>query len=141
MLSRLIYASKSLVKVDFPLLEDLNDSAVRRNATTGITGLLLYGNSAFLQVLEGGRAAVSATFNRISQDKRHHELVLIGITEIAEREFQDWAMRVVMIDGIQGPRTAALLLKFGVSAQFEPSVLTAGNAHGLLLAHSREFES
>jgi hypothetical protein len=85
------------------------------------------------------RAEVSATFNRISLDKRHHEIVLIGFAEIAERSFQDWAMRVVMIDGIHGPKTTSLLMKFGVSAQFQPYVLSAGNAHGLLLAHSREF--
>jgi hypothetical protein len=118
MLSRLIYASKALAKVDYPLLQDINDTAVRRNSMAGITGLLIYGQSCFLQVLEGARAELSATFIRISHDKRHHELVLIGFAEIAERSFQDWAMRVVMIDGIHGPKTAALVMRFGGSAHF-----------------------
>jgi hypothetical protein len=104
-----------------------------------VTGLLIYGQSSFLQVLEGARAEISETYHRIVQDKRHHELVLIGVSEIAERSFQDWAMRFVMIDGVNGPKTATLLMKYGVSDQFQPTLFSDSSAHSFLLAHSREF--
>lgn len=139
MLSRLIYASKALIKMDYAQLRRINDEAVSANSTQGVTGLLMYGQSCFLQVLEGGRAEISETFHRIARDKRHHELVLVGLSEIAERSFHDWAMRFVMIDGVNEPKTAAMLMKFGTSGQFRPALFSASSAHGLLLAHSHEF--
>jgi hypothetical protein len=125
--------------MDYAQLRDINDAAVRINSTKGVTGLLIYGQSSFLQILEGARAEISETFHRIAHDKRHHELVLIGVSEIAERSFQDWAMRCVMIDGVNGTKTATLLMKFGVSDHFRPALFSDSSAHGFLLAHSREF--
>ena len=139
MISRLIYASKALVKMDYPQLRGVNDAAVRANSAKGVTGLLVYGQSCFLQALEGGRAEISETFNRIAKDKRHHDLVLIGMSDISERSFQDWAMRFVMIDGINGPTTTALLMKFGSSDRFQPTLFSQSSALGFLLAHSNEF--
>ena len=40
----------------------------------------------FLQVLEGGRDAVSALYNRIAQDPRHRDVALLSYEEIGERE-------------------------------------------------------
>lgn len=139
MLSRLIYSSKALGKMDHAQLRGINEAAVRVNTARGVTGLLIYGQSYFLQVLEGGRAEISETFHRIAKDKRHHDLVLIGVSEIAERSFQDWAMRFVMIDGVNGPTTAALLKKFGASDRFLPALFSDRSALGFLLAHSCEF--
>ena len=38
-------------------------------------------------MLEGGRNAVSALYNRISQDPRHHDVALLSYEEIGERSF------------------------------------------------------
>ena len=68
----LVYAS--IANEDFSqgqLLELLATSR-RNNEQSGITGMLLYNERRFPQVLEGNEAAVSATSARIERDPRHY---------------------------------------------------------------------
>lgn len=132
MLSRLIYASRAVARMNYPQIREINEVAVRLNTARGVTGLLIYGTSSFLQILEGDRVAISQTFNRIARDTRHDNPMLIDFSEIAERGFQQWAMRLVMLDGSEGPKTTASLLKFGVSDRFNPTQLSRASAVLLL---------
>ena len=43
----------------------------------GITGVLCHGGDVFMQVLEGGRDAVNALYNKIVRDARHHDVALL----------------------------------------------------------------
>jgi hypothetical protein len=97
-----------------------------------VTGLLVYGSSSFLQILEGDRTAISQTFNRIARDTRHDNPILIDFSEIAERWFDQWAMRLVMLDGSDGAKTLGSLLKFGISDRFNPLDLSSESAVLLL---------
>ncbi len=63
-----------------------------RNAPDGITGLLLYCDGNFIQVLEGPEAAIRATVDRIRRDPRHHQFTLLLDQPIGERAFAGWAM-------------------------------------------------
>lgn len=88
----LVYAS--IANEDFSpeqLLELLAVSR-RHNAISGITGMLLYKDRRFLQVLEGDEAAVRATYARIERDPRHRDLVLLITDEQQQREFAEWSM-------------------------------------------------
>ena len=64
----------------------------RNNDAAGVTGLLYTDSVRFLQVLEGDRALVTSTFERIRADVRHHAVVVLKDREISAREFGDWAM-------------------------------------------------
>ena len=64
----------------------------RHNDVAGVTGLLFTDGMRFLQVLEGERAAVSTTFQRIQADPRHHAVVILSDREIDKRQFGKWAM-------------------------------------------------
>lgn len=63
-----------------------------KNAKADITGILLYQNGSFFQVLEGDRTAVEALFDKIALDKRHHRAKKVILEPIAARSFAAWTM-------------------------------------------------
>lgn len=58
------------------LLELLRVSR-ENNMRDGITGLLLYKDGKFMQLLEGPEATVCATYSRIEKDRRHHDVTIL----------------------------------------------------------------
>ena len=78
--TQLIYVS-TLVGEAERELKTILESAVRHNQLNGITGMLVYYRGGLMQVLEGGRAAVMATYTRICQDKRHHNVIGLTVAE------------------------------------------------------------
>lgn len=68
------------------------ESAVRHNREDGVTGMLLYSNGNFLQVLEGPADTVQATYQRILQDPRHTNCFILLEQDVAERQFSQWSM-------------------------------------------------
>ena len=118
MLVRLMYASRAADSVDADALSAILRKSKENNTAAGITGVLCFCFNAgiFLQVLEGGRNAVSAIYNRITQDPRHHEVVLLSYEEIGERSFSSWSMGQVNMSRLN----PALLLKYSESARLDP---------------------
>ena len=118
MLVRLLYASRAAESVDADALGAILKTSKARNAATGVTGVLCHCANAriFLQVLEGGRAAVSALYNRIAQDARHREVTLLSYEEIGERSFSGWSMGQVNMNRLN----PSLLLKYSDSAVLDP---------------------
>jgi hypothetical protein len=87
-----IYCSHSLrtfLEQDIPTLLA---TARRNNARDGITGMLLFIERSFFQVLEGEEQTVTAAFSRIAQDPRHERVTQIIREPIAQRDFADWTM-------------------------------------------------
>lgn len=62
------------------------------NRRNEITGMLLYIQGKFIQVLEGNREAVLQLFERISADPRHQRVAVIMEGESPTRIFKDWSM-------------------------------------------------
>jgi hypothetical protein len=91
-LMQLIYASTPF-GFDDPTLNQILSAARRNNLRDGITGSLICRADLYLQMLEGPRSAVTATFNRIMADDRHLDVVLIGCGDAKTRLFPDWHMR------------------------------------------------
>ena len=89
--TQLIYVS-TLVGEAERELKTILESAVRHNQLNGITGMLVYYRGGLMQVLEGGRAAVMATYTRICQDKRHHNVIGLTVAEVPHRRFESWSM-------------------------------------------------
>jgi hypothetical protein len=67
-------------------------------------------------VLEGGRDAVNALYNRITRDKRHRDATLLSYDEIGQRSFAGWSMGQVNMDRLN----AALLLRYSEKATLDP---------------------
>lgn len=70
----------------------LLQQSLTNNARTGITGMLLYGNDTFLQVLEGEAAAIDELVAKIRQDPRHTNIQLLHRRPIERRQYADWSM-------------------------------------------------
>jgi len=66
--------------------------SVPRNEKNDITGLLLYANGLFLQVVEGPASAIDELMARLARDPRHHGINVLSSTEVTEREFAQWSM-------------------------------------------------
>ena len=98
LLYELIYTSVATRPMDTAGLDELLDVARSRNETLNITGLLIYDEQGFMQLLEGEKADVDAVFASIKKDKRHYDIAVYHRGDIAERAFGDWSMAFRRID-------------------------------------------
>ena len=78
MLVRLMYVSRASDSVNQNELVAILKKSKANNVGIGVTGVLCFSAGIFLQVLEGGRSAVSALYNKIATDPRHHDVVLLS---------------------------------------------------------------
>lgn len=92
---QMIYASGASHPFTPAELAKLLTNAREKNREAGITGMLVYENGAFLQVIEGEEDAVEALFDRISNDGRHGQIRMLLRSEITERSFPEWTMGFV----------------------------------------------
>ena len=116
MLVRLMYASRAAEPVRAETLSAILKKSTQNNPDAGVTGVLCFSGQVFLQVLEGGRSQVSRLYNRITQDPRHTDVVLLTYDEIEERSFAGWSMGQVNMARLN----PALLLKYSESALLDP---------------------
>lgn len=89
---QMIYTSVATRKIPPAELKDLLEISRRNNIRDGITGMLLYEDGTFIQVLEGDNEVVTSTYERIAKDPRHAKILLIAKFELDERTFTDWEM-------------------------------------------------
>ena len=73
---RLTYASTALKEWSPEDLLKLLKESRTNNGAKNITGILLYANGTFFQVLEGDEATVSSVYAMIEKDKRHKDVTL-----------------------------------------------------------------
>lgn len=62
------------------------------NKKHNITGCLLYHNHEFLQILEGEEDYVLEVFEKIQNDKRHDQIILLKQGKKNNRLFENWNM-------------------------------------------------
>lgn len=115
-LTRLLYVSTKNDDVSADAIEAILNAARKENKKSHITGLLCFTGNVFLQVLEGDRAKVSALYNKIAKDNRHHSVTLLQFNAIEKREFSGWSMGYVP----ESRLTSAAILKYSSSTEFTP---------------------
>lgn len=94
MLSTIIYRSHLCDDVPVKTLEDLAFKANQTNELFDVTGILLFNGTHFFQVLEGPEKAVSTIYERICEDKRHHNLVELMRDYAPSRRFGNVGMEL-----------------------------------------------
>lgn len=87
-----IYASAAKRAFGKAELADLLERARTNNARLNVTGMLLYAEGSFFQVLEGDEATVDGLLAKIAADKSHEKVSLIVREPIAKRVFGEWTM-------------------------------------------------
>ena len=78
--------------MDSCLLDEILSTARLNNLKKEITGMLLYHEGSFIQVLEGEEACVEALFAKISEDDRHKDANVVLRTHVCDRAFEQWSM-------------------------------------------------
>ena len=104
----------------------------RRNCRRGITGMLLYKDCHFMQVLEGDERDVLDVFGDIRKDQRHKSVDTLRIEYIQCRNFPNWSMGFVNIDNLDTPSLPGFtrFLESDFSSEFFTE--NTGEAHAIL---------
>ena len=98
MLYNLCYVSSAKSTLSETDIEHLFRVNKRNNTSLGISGILVYSNGNFLQILEGEKQKIETLFAKISRDKRHSHIIELISTPIEERIFDDYELGFVIVD-------------------------------------------
>ncbi|WP_375492385.1 BLUF domain-containing protein [uncultured Jatrophihabitans sp.] len=95
---RIVYCSQSTHDFTPDELVDLLGTSRDNNERDGLSGMLLYSSQSFLQLLEGGDAAIRSTYERIAADPRHMNLRKLADIDVPAPTFPDWTMGFEHVD-------------------------------------------
>lgn len=87
-----VYASAATIPFDSSDLEDLLAKARANNRKVNVTGMLLYHDGSFLQVLEGEEKHIEVIVDKIKKDDRHCNVMMLYKGEIDAPNFGNWSM-------------------------------------------------
>lgn len=89
---QVLYSSKT--KSDFTMNEinQILEISRKNNFKNNVTGILLYRNGEFLQLLEGDAINVHYTLKKIMDDQRHRDINIFYENEIQRKLFSNWSM-------------------------------------------------
>lgn len=99
------YASSATKRFTSAELLELLTKSLGKNQANGITGMLLYRDGNFLQVLEGEETTVRETMGRILADPRHRGVLRLMDGPISVRQFPDWSMAFRDLDSPEAAAT------------------------------------
>ena len=141
MLFHLIYVSTATESMSGNDLSQLLSQSRTNNEANRITGMLLYRNGHFMQVLEGEEAKVLEAFARIERDSRHKKTDVLRAELIQHRDFPDWTMGFKDMSAID-PATAPAFTRF-LDSDFKPEYFaeTHVEAHAMLLAMKKSCDN
>lgn len=88
----LVYVSFASHELSDEELKDILEVSRRNNKPDGVTGMLLYRDGFFIQALEGEESVVRPLYEKIKQDDRHKNVLLVTESKINSRSFNDWSM-------------------------------------------------
>ena len=97
-LKSLAYTSLARLDLTAEDLQDIHRAARESNALDGITGLLIFNGTRFLQIIEGSRQAIDDLVERLRRDPRHSGFEIRDERVIEQRSFPDWSMELVRVE-------------------------------------------
>ena len=92
-----VYSSTAVDAFSEKDLAELLIRSCKNNARAGVTGMLLYRDGKFLQVLEGPQDIVQDRMSAITRDTRHHSVWVLLQEPISDRHFPDWTMAYPLV--------------------------------------------
>jgi len=97
-LRSLVYTSHAALDLQPTDLELIHRTARENNALNGVTGLLVFNGTHFLQVIEGAESAINDLLERLRRDRRHAGVEIHDERTIENRSFPDWSMELVRVE-------------------------------------------
>jgi hypothetical protein len=137
---QLIYISTSTNSPSETELVDLLEQARSRNLRRHITGMLLYSNSTYLQVLEGEAKDVLGLYDAICKDQRNEGNVILRESEIPVRGFPDWSMGFENLERCSADELPGFVEVFGGRLDKTIAVNNKTNAIRLLMNFSKKSD-
>ncbi len=89
------YISTASNSVNKDEIKELLNKSEKRNDEKEITGLLLYSEGHFFQIIEGEKQEVSQLYNKIINDQRHSDVIKLFETEIKREAFDGYKSDMV----------------------------------------------
>ena len=97
-LTSLTYTSLARLDLVSSDLEAIHRIAREQNALDGVTGLLVFNGTHFLQIIEGAEAAIDELVERLRRDARHTGFEIRDRQKVDARSFPDWSMELVRVN-------------------------------------------
>lgn len=88
----LIYVSTAEEYVDYDEILNILTHSWKYNHNSYISGMLICDNKHFIQLIQGPIATIDKLYTRISKDKRHTDIKLIGEELLHERNCSGWGI-------------------------------------------------
>jgi hypothetical protein len=127
-----IYASRAAANLSGVDIQRLLERSRHNNGQRGITGMLLFIEGSFFQVLEGDAPIVDQTYEIIARDARHDRVTQIIREPIAKRSFGEWSMGFTTVERADAQQAVSENDFFGSAECLEH--INAGRAKKLLVA-------
>ncbi|GAA4277204.1 BLUF domain-containing protein [Aquimarina mytili] len=105
------YVSTSNPNVSDIDITQLMDYVKTQNCLLNITGILIYSDGNFLQVLEGAKEVITTLFEKIKKDPRHYNIIKMLDKEISDTSFSDYHSSFTVISDHDGPIELQKFLK------------------------------
>ncbi|MBF9143494.1 BLUF domain-containing protein [Hymenobacter properus] len=131
----IIYMSQATTALTDDKLAALLAQARRDNEERGVTGLLLYGDKQFMQVMEGEAEVLAPLYDHIAKDPRHTGLIKLADKAVEQRSFADWSMAFRAVPAEQFASLAGYVSPEALRLQ----VPGLSGADALLLEMARQF--
>ena len=113
-------------------LADLLAQARANNQRKNITGMLLYKDGRFIQLLEGHEDVVRASFERIRKDDRHTAVELLWLRYVQYRDFPDWTMGFVNADELDPATLKGYSMFLERDLRYEEFIQNSTEVHQIL---------
>jgi len=131
----ILYLSQVSTALSEDELKRLLETSRVRNQGRNITGLLLYSDRQFMQLLEGEEADVAQLYSTLAQDPRHTGLIKLADKPIPHRSCAEWSMAFAAVS----PERFALLSGYLSLAQVQFTAASFSVADSALLQMAKAF--
>lgn len=91
------YISRASDDLSTVQIEEILQYAMRKNSDNDINGILLYKDGNFLQVLEGEKSLIMGLYQKIIEDDRHDNILVLFEEESNEPIFQEYKSKFNLI--------------------------------------------
>ena len=98
-MKRITYISRISHPLSIKEIEAIGNISSQNNLQVNITGLLVYFEKLFFQIIEGEDKEVDQLFKKIGKDPRHSDILRLKTEyEVRERLFPTWSMKTINLD-------------------------------------------
>lgn len=78
------------------------DQTLKKNTSLDISGVLVFNEGNFMQIIEGENDKISILYDKIKEDSRHHNIIEIINNPVKEKLFEGFETGYAVINNLKG---------------------------------------